>query len=114
MGMVRAVHRHARISPTKVRPFADMVRGLTAGEGVEALRYVPNRGARFLEKVLKSAIANAEDRGVRSPERLKIAECRVDGGPMFKRVQPRARGMAFLIRRRTAHIHVGVDAPDVV
>ena len=91
-----------------------MVRGMTAGEGVEALRYVPNRGARFLEKVLKSAIANAEDRGVRSPERLTISECRVDGGPMFKRVQPRARGMAFLIRRRTAHIHVGVDAPDVV
>ncbi|MEQ9407927.1 MAG: 50S ribosomal protein L22 [Fuerstiella sp.] len=113
MGVVRATHRHARISATKVRPFADLIRGLTAGEGVEALRFVPNRGARFLEKVLKSAIANAEDRGVRNPDRLKIAECRVDGGPMFKRVQPRARGMAFLIRRRTAHIHVGVDAPEL-
>lgn len=113
MGLVRATHRHARISATKVRPFADLVRGKTAGEGVEALRYLPNRGARFLEKVLKSAIANAEDRGVRNPDRLKILECRVDGGPMFKRVQPRARGMAFLIRRRTSHIHVGVDAPEL-
>ncbi len=113
MSIITATHNHARISPTKVRPFADLIRGLTAAEGVERLRYVPNRGARFLEKVLKSAIANAEDRGVRNPERLKISECRVDGGPMFKRVQPRARGMAFVIRRRTAHIHVSVLAPEL-
>ncbi|MEZ6061988.1 MAG: 50S ribosomal protein L22 [Planctomycetaceae bacterium] len=113
MSLVRATHRYARISPTKVRPFADLIRGMSAEEGLQALQYVPNRGARFLELVLKSAIANAEDRGVRNPDRLLIAECRVDGGPMFKRVQPRARGMAFLIRRRTAHIHVGVDAPEL-
>ena len=113
MAVIKALHRHARISATKVRPFADLIRGLSASEGVEALRYVPNRGARFLEKVLKSAIANAEDRGVRNPDRLTISECRVDGGPMMKRVQPRARGMAFIIRRRTAHIHVGVDAPEL-
>jgi large subunit ribosomal protein L22 len=77
------------------------------------LAYEPNRGARFIERVLKSAIANAEDRGVRSPDRLKISEARVDGGPMFKRVHARARGMANLIRRRTAHIHVAIDAPEL-
>ena len=114
MALVRATHKFARISPTKIRPFADMIRGKSAEAGLNALAYVPNRGARFLEKVLKSAIANAEDRGVRNPDRLKIAEARVDGGPMFKRVQPRARGMAFLIRRRTAHIHVGIEAPELV
>ena len=113
MAVVKALHRHARISATKVRPFADMIRGMTAEQGLEALAYVPNRGARFLENVLKSAVANAEDRGVRSPDRLRISECRVDGGPMFKRIQPRARGMAFVIRRRTSHIHVGVDAPEL-
>ena len=113
MSLVTATHRHARISATKIRPFADMIRGLSAEEGLNALAFVPNRGARFLEKVLKSAIANAEDRGVRNADRLLIKECRVDGGPMFKRVRPRARGMAFLIRRRTAHIHVGVDAPEL-
>jgi len=86
---------------------------MSAEEGLQALQFVPNRGARFLELVLKSAIANAEDRGIRNPDRLLIKECRVDGGPMFKRVQPRARGMAFLIRRRTAHIHVAVDAPEL-
>lgn len=113
MALVRAKHRYARISATKVRPFADMIRGMSAGEGLDALRYVPNRGARMLEKVLKSAVANAEDKGARNVDRLKIVEARVDGGPMFKRIQPRARGMAFVIRRRMAHIHVAVDAPEL-
>lgn len=113
MTAVRASHHFARISATKVRPFADMIRGKTAEQGLNALAYEPNRGARFLERVLKSAIANAEDRGVRNPDRLRITEARVDGGPMFKRVHARARGMANLIRRRTAHIHVSVDAPEL-
>jgi len=113
MGAVSATHQYARISATKVRPFADLIRGKTARQGLNALAYESNRGARFLEKVLRSAIANAEDRGVRNPDRLKISEARVDGGPMFKRVHARARGMANLIRRRTAHIHVSVDAPEL-
>lgn len=113
MALVRATHKFARISATKIRPFADLIRGKSAEAGLNSLAYVPNRGARFLEKVLKSAIANAEDRGVRNPDRLRIVEARVDGGPMFKRVQPRARGMAFLIRRRTAHIHIAVEAPEL-
>ncbi len=113
MAIVKASHKFARISATKVRPFADMIRGMSAEDGLNALAYVPNRGARFLEKVLKSAVANAEERGVRNADLLKIAEARIDGGPMFKRVQPRARGMAFIIRRRTAHIHVAVDAPEL-
>ncbi len=111
MAEFRATHRYARISATKVRPFADMIRGKTAQEGLDALRYVPNRGARFLEKVLKSAMANAEHRSVRNVEHLIISEARVDGGPMYKRIRPRARGMAFLVRHRSAHIHVAVDAP---
>ena len=113
MADVRATHQHARISPTKVRPFADLIRGRTAEQGLNALAYEPNRGARLIEAVLRSAIANAEDRGVRNPGRLVISEARVDGGPMFKRVEPRARGMANLIRRRTAHIHVAVSAPEL-
>ena len=113
MALVRAKHRHARISATKVRPFADMIRGMSASEGLEALRYIPNRGAKMLAKVLRSAVANAEDKGARNVDRLKIVEARVDGGPMFKRIQPRARGMAFVIRRRMAHIHVAVDVPEL-
>ena len=111
MAEFQATHRYARISARKVQPFADLIRGKTAEQGLETLRYVPNRGARFLEKVLKSAIANAENRNVRNVEKLIITEVRINCGPMFKRIQPRARGMAYLIRRRTAHIHVAVDAP---
>lgn len=113
MSLVKACHRYARISATKVRPFADMIRGMSAGEGLDALKYVPNRGARVLEKVLQSAIANAQDRDVRNVEKLKIVEARVDGGPMFKRIRPRARGMAFTIRRRSAHVHVAIEAPEL-
>lgn len=114
MGLVTACHRYARISATKVRPFADLIRGKSVSDGLDALRYAPNRGARVIEKVLKSAVANAEDNGARNVESLKITEARVDPGPMFKRVQPRARGMAFLIRRRSSHVHVSIDAPELV
>jgi len=110
----KASHKFARISATKVRPFADLVRGKTAGESLDLLRYVPNRGARFLEKVIRSAMANAEETGARNVEGLVIKDVRADGGPMFKRLQPRARGMAFLVRKRFSHIHVGIEGPDVI
>ena len=107
--MFRASHQYARISSSKVRPFADMIRGRQASAGLEALRYVPNRGARMLEKVLKSAIANAEDRGARGVDMMVIRECRVDDGPMMKRLMPRSRGMACMIQKKFCHIHVGID-----
>jgi len=110
----KALHRHARISATKVRPFADLIRGKSAGEGLDLLRYVPNRGARILEKVLRSAMANAEQAGARNVEKLIVNEARADGGPMMKRLQPRARGMAFLVRKRFSHVHVKIEGPDVV
>lgn len=113
MGLVRATHRFARISATKVRPFAQLIRGRRAVEGLNVLRYLPNRGARMLEKVLRSAMANAAEQNVRNVDNLTIVEARVDGGPMFKRVHPRARGMAYLIRRRSAHIHVAIEAPEL-
>jgi len=103
-----ASHKFARISASKVRPFADMIRGRTAQEGKDLLRYVPNRGAAMLLKVLESATANAQDRGARDVDRFPITVSQVDEGPMFKRLHPRARGMAYLIRRRFAHITVGV------
>ena len=113
MAQVKATHRFARISATKVRPFADLIRGKTAAVGLDYLRFEPNRGARILEKVLKSAIANCEDRGARNVDRLKIVQAYVNGGPMFKRIQPRSRGQAFLIRKRFAHVHVVIDVPEL-
>ena len=113
MALVSAKHKFARVSATKVRPFAGLIRGKTVAEGLNELRYIPNRGARFLEKVLRSAMANAEDKGARNVDRLTIVEARVEGGPMFKRIRPRARGMAFLVRKRLSHIHVTIDAPEL-
>lgn len=113
MAVVKASHLFARIAATKVRPFANLVRGRTTEDALEKLRYLPNRGARFLEKVLKSAVANAEEKGARNVDNLKIVDARVDGGPMYKRVRPRARGMAFIVRSRASHIHVAIDAPEL-
>ena len=106
----QANHQFARIAATKVRPFADLIRGRFAGEGVDLLRYVPNRGARMLEKVLKSAMANAESQGARNVERLVIVDARANNVPMFKRMLPRARGMSYIIRRRFAHIYISLES----
>lgn len=108
----RASHRFARISPRKVRPLANLIRGRRADEALALLQYQPQRGARMLEKVLRSAIANAEYQRARGLNRLVVVEARVDGGPMLKRIRPRARGMAYLIRKRMSHIHVAVDVPE--
>jgi large subunit ribosomal protein L22 len=107
-----ATHRYARISAHKVRPLANLIRGKHADEALDLLRYQPQRGARLLEKVLKSALGNAEDRRATNVGDLVVVDARVDGGPMFKRIRPRARGMAFLIKKRLAHIHISVDTLD--
>ena len=110
----RATHRYARISPRKVRALADLIRGKFADEALDILRYQPQRGARLLEKVLKSALGNAQDpeqspgKTVRT-EHLVVQDARVDGGPMFKRIKPVSRGMAYGIKRRTAHITVTLE-----
>ena len=81
---------------------------------MDILRFQPQRGARMLEKVLRSALGNAQDpdqnpgRTIRV-DRLVVVDARVDGGPMFKRMRPRARGMAFLIKKRMSHIHVALE-----
>ena len=103
-----ASHRFARISVRKLLPILDLIRGKYADDAVDVLRYLPHRGARMIEKVLKSAMANAEDRGVRNVGDLVIADARGEGGPMFKRLMPRARGMAYMIRRRSSHIIIGL------
>ena len=94
------------MSARKIRPFATLIRGRRADEALEALRFFPNKSARLLEQVLKSALGNAEDRGARDIDDLVVKESRVDGGPMVKRIQPRARGSAYVIRMRYSHIHV--------
>jgi large subunit ribosomal protein L22 len=104
-----ATYRFARISARKVRPLANLIRGKLADEALDILKYQPHRGARMLEKVLKSALGNAEDLRAANIKTLKVIDARVDGGPILKRIQPRARGMAFMIKKRMAHIRVQLD-----
>ena len=107
-------HRYERISPRKVRPLANMVRGKFVDEALDILKYQPHRGARMLEKVIRSALANAQD-PTQNPgqiveeQNLFISEVCIDGGPMCKRMQPRARGMSFIILKRMSHIRVGIE-----
>jgi large subunit ribosomal protein L22 len=104
----KATHHFARISVRKVRPLLDLIRDRYADDALDILKYMPHRGARLVEQVLKSAMANAEDKGIRNAGDLVVIDARGDGGPMFKRLMPRARGMAYLIRRRSAHIAIGL------
>jgi large subunit ribosomal protein L22 len=103
------MHRFAQISPRKVRPLADLIRGQFADDALAILRYQPHRGARMLEKVIRSALANAEDRRAPNLGSLVVADVRIDQGPMFKRLQPKARGMASLVKRRMAHIRIALE-----
>ena len=113
----QASHRNARISARKVRALANLVRGKFADEALDILRFQPHRGARMLEKVIRSALGNAQDpdqnpAGTVNVDALVVIDARVDGGPMFKRIRPRARGMAFMIKRRMSHIHVVLEDVD--
>lgn len=104
-----ASHKHARISASKVRPLANLIRGERVDDALAILKFQPHRGARLLEQVVASAFANAEDRGAPNKAGLRVVEVRVDGGPMFKRLRPRARGMAHVIKKRFSHIWVSVE-----
>ena len=110
----KASHEYARTSVRKLLPILDLVRGKYADDAVDILRYMPHRGARMIEKVLKSAMANAEDRGVRNVGDLVVSDARGEGGPMFKRLMPRARGMAYMIRRRSSHIRITLTDLDAL
>jgi len=108
--MHTATQKYARISARKVRALADLVRGKFADEALDILRFQPHRGARMLEKVIKSALGNAEHAQAHGRRRPRGGRCRGwTSGPMFKRIRPRARGMAFGIKRRMSHIKVALD-----
>ena len=100
----KAILRYARIAPRKARRVVDLIKGKRAGDALIFLRFMPYRGAKFVEKLLKSAMANAEQKKATNPERMKIVKAFVDQGPSLKRVEPRAMGKANIIKKRTCHI----------
>lgn len=100
----KAIAKYVRISPRKVQIVADLVRGKNVNEALAILKFTPKRGAEELERVLKSAIANAENNFDLDRESLYISEAFANQGPTIKRFRPRAQGRAFMIRKRTSHI----------
>jgi large subunit ribosomal protein L22 len=99
----KAIIRYARITPRKARRVVNLIRNKNAGDAVLYLRFMPYRAAKTVEKLLKSAMANAEKKAV-NPDEMKIVKAYVDQGPVMKRVEPRAQGRANVIRKRTSHI----------
>jgi len=106
-----AKHRFADVGARKIRQFATLIRGKNVDDALQLLRFYHNRGAKLLMAVVQSAYGNANDQEHPDPDGLIVSECRVDGAPMFKRIQPRARGTAFQIKRRMAHIIVALSDP---
>ena len=96
----------ARLSPRKTRLVVDMVRGKEIQTALNILRFSPQPSARLIAKLLSSAVANAEQKGVSDVDRLYVKTICVDGGPVLRRFLPRAMGRASKIRKPTSHISV--------
>jgi large subunit ribosomal protein L22 len=105
----RAVLRHTRVSPRKVRLVADQVRGKPIAEALTILRLMPNKRSNMVAKVLNSAVANAMQSGMVDVDNLYVKTIQVDEGVKLKRFMPRAQGRATRILKRTSHIAVVLD-----
>ena len=103
----RATARYVRVPASKARLVLEHIRGKSAGEALATLAYTPKAAARLIEKVLRSAIANAEhNHEVRDLDELRVVKATADGGPSMKRVSPRAMGRAFFVKHRTSHLTI--------
>ena len=100
----RATARYVRISSRKVKIVIDLIRGKQVDEALAILMYTPKAAAPVVEKLLLSAIANAENNHNMNRDELYVAECFVTPGPTLKRIRPRAQGRAFKVLKRTSHI----------
>ena len=103
-----AKHRFARIADRKARLVVDLIRGRRCDEAVELLHFTHKRAAKLVDRVLKSAMASANEQEA-AMNKLFVSEARVDAGPIIKRFQPKDRGRAHSIYKRTSHIVIHVD-----
>jgi large subunit ribosomal protein L22 len=107
--VARAEARYIRVSAQKARLVVDLIRGLNAGQAVSVLRSTNKRIAPTVEKVLKSAIANAQNRSENvDVDKLYVSEAHVNEGPRMKRIRPAPMGRAYRYQRRMAHIAISV------
>ena len=108
----RAELKYARISARKVKIVADLIRGKNVEEALAIVKFTPKASSVILEKLLKSAIANAENNHSMSREKLYISEIYANQGPTLKRIRPAAKGSAVRIRKRTSHITIVLSERD--
>jgi len=101
------------MAPRKARLVVDLIRGRQVAEAFNILKFTPRSASRVVEKVLKSAVANAENLEIGDPDDLWVTRVYVDGGPILKRFTARSMGRANPIKKRTSHITV-VVAPKVI
>ena len=106
---IKAAHRYARISPRKARLLMDLVRGRDVDDAITILQFAKQRASGMVEKVIRSAVANANEQEVPQRETLYVAKAWVDPGPIIKRFQPKDRGKAYPINKRTSHLVVTID-----
>ncbi len=104
----QATHRFARIAPRKARLVADLIRGMPVDEAMTTLEFSKKRAAWYYKAVLKSALANAEENDA-NVSSLVVSESRADEGPTIKRFQPKDRGRAHPIMKRSSHLYVVLD-----
>ena len=108
----RAYLRYARIAPRKVQIVLDLIRNKPVDEAMAILKYTPKAACEPLQKLLKSAVANAENNHNMDPEKLYVSETYANPGPILKRFMPRAQGRAYRINKRTSHITIVVAEKD--
>jgi len=109
MQQAKAHLSHIRITPRKARLVVDLIRGKKVGDAISILRHTPRAASPIVEKLLNSAIANAEHNFSLDPNKLVVSEVYVNEGPTMKRFQPRSQGRAFSIFKRTSHITLVVS-----
>jgi large subunit ribosomal protein L22 len=108
----KAYAKYVRISPRKVKIVLDLIRGKDAASAMAILKNTPKSASEYLTKLLKSAVANAENNFGMDPSKLFVSECFVCPGPTLKRIMPRAQGRAFRIMKRTSHITLAVKEKE--
>ena len=108
----KAVAKYVRMSPIKLAPVTDLVRGKDLQEALNILKFTPGKGAEIVEKVVKSAAANAEENHKMNPDNLYVAEVYANKGPTMKRWRPGSQGRASIILKRTSHVGVTVREKD--
>ena len=108
----RAYLKNARIAPRKVQIVLDLIRGRDTETAMAILQHTPKAACEYLEKLLKSAVANAENNFGMDRDNLYISECFVCPGPIMKRIMPRAQGRAFRILKRTSHVTLAVKEKE--